>query len=37
LIPEFRLDHSSVPLFVNKTGGSTQTAANVLVAAVFSF
>jgi len=37
IIPEFRIDHSSQEIFTKKDGGPTQTAANVLVAAVYQF
>jgi hypothetical protein len=37
IIPEFRIDHSSEEIFVKKAGTPTNQAANVLVAAVYSF
>lgn len=37
LIPEFRLDNASEKLFVNKDGAATKSAANFLVAAIYSF
>ncbi|MET0637916.1 MAG: outer membrane beta-barrel protein [Chitinophagaceae bacterium] len=36
-IPEFRLDNGSEDIFLNKDGGATKTAANVLFAAIYSF
>jgi hypothetical protein len=37
LIPEIRIDHASKNIFVDKDNKTTQTAANVLVAAVYQF
>ena len=37
IIPEFRIDNSSEQIFVKKDGAPTKTAANVLLAAVYSF
>lgn len=37
IIPEFRIDNASQEIFVKKDGSSTKSAANVLVAAVYSF
>jgi hypothetical protein len=37
IIPEFRIDNSSEEIFTKKGGTATKTAANVLVAAVYSF
>lgn len=37
IIPEFRIDNASKEIFVKKDGASTKSAANVLVAAVYSF
>ncbi|MGE5521349.1 MAG: outer membrane beta-barrel protein [Candidatus Dadabacteria bacterium] len=37
IIPEFRMDYSSNPLFVKKDGSATKNAANVLLAAIYSF
>jgi len=37
IIPEFRIDNSSEEIFTKKDGAPTKTAANVLVAAVYSF
>jgi hypothetical protein len=37
IIPEFRIDNASQEIFVKKDGAPTKTAANVLVAAVYSF
>lgn len=37
IIPEFRIDNASQEIFVKKDGTSTKSAANVLVAAVYSF
>jgi Putative beta-barrel porin-2, OmpL-like. bbp2 len=37
LIPEFRIDNASQPLFTKASGESTKSAANVLVAAIYSF
>jgi len=37
IIPEFRIDNASQEIFVKKDGASTKSAANVLVAAVYSF
>jgi hypothetical protein len=37
LIPEFRIDKASKSLFTKSDGTSTKTAANVLMAAVYSF
>jgi len=37
LIPEFRLDNSSEKMFVDKNGAAVSTAANVLLAAIYSF
>lgn len=37
IIPEFRIDNASQEIFVKKDGVPTKSAANVLVAAVYSF
>lgn len=37
IIPEFRIDNASEGIFMKKDGAATKTAANVLVAAVYSF
>ena len=37
IIPEFRIDNSSEEIFVKKDGSPTKSAANLLVAAVYSF
>jgi hypothetical protein len=37
IIPEFRIDNASQEIFFKKDGAPTKTAANVLVAAVYSF
>ena len=37
IIPEFRIDNSSEEIFTKKDGAPTKTAANVLLAAVYSF
>jgi hypothetical protein len=37
IIPEFRIDNSSQEIFTKKDGTATKTAANFLVAAVYSF
>jgi hypothetical protein len=37
IIPEFRVDNSSKEIFVKKDGSPAKTAANVLIAAVYSF
>lgn len=37
IIPEFRIDNSSQEIFTKKDGTATRTAANFLIAAVFSF
>jgi hypothetical protein len=37
IIPEFRIDNGSQEIFMKKDGAPTKTAANVLVAAVYSF
>jgi len=37
IIPEFRVDRSSEEIFLKKDGASNKTAANFLVAAVYSF
>ena len=37
IIPEFRIDHSSEQIFVKSDATPTKTAANVLLAAVYSF
>jgi hypothetical protein len=37
IIPEFRIDNSDQEIFTKKDGAPTKTAANFLVAAVFSF
>lgn len=37
IIPEFRIDNASEEIFIKKDGAPTKTAANVLVAAVYSF
>lgn len=37
IIPEFRIDNASQEIFMKKDGTSTKSAANVLVAAVYSF
>jgi hypothetical protein len=37
IIPEFRIDNSSEQIFIKKDGAPTKTAANVLLAAVYSF
>jgi hypothetical protein len=37
IIPEFRIDNSSEEIFTKKDGVPTKTAANVLLAAVYSF
>lgn len=37
IIPEFRIDNASQEIFTKKDGASTKSAANVLVAAVYSF
>lgn len=37
IIPEFRIDNASEEIFTKKDGAATKTAANVLVAAVYSF
>lgn len=37
LIPEFRLDQASAPVFTRHSGTGTRTSPNVLVAAVYSF
>jgi hypothetical protein len=37
LIPEFRVETGSQPIFVNSKGVGTQTSANVLLAAVYAF
>jgi hypothetical protein len=37
IIPEFRIDNSSQEIFTKENGSATKTAANVLVAAVYSF
>jgi len=36
-IPELRIDNASENIFVDKTGGSKKSAANFLIAAVYSF
>lgn len=37
IIPEFRIDNSSEEIFMKKNGTPTKTAANLLLAAVYSF
>jgi putative OmpL-like beta-barrel porin-2 len=37
IIPEFRYDHSSEKMFVDKNGSAVSSASNVLLAAVYSF
>lgn len=37
LIPEFRVDNASQPIFYKADGSATKTAANVLLAAVYQF
>lgn len=37
IIPEFRVDNASEEIFMKKDGAPTKTAANVLLAAVYSF
>ena len=37
IIPEFRIDNASQPIFLKADGTSTKTAANVLLAVVYSF
>jgi len=37
IIPEFRIDNSSEEIFMKKDGAPTKTAANILLAAVYSF
>jgi putative OmpL-like beta-barrel porin-2 len=37
IIPEFRYDHSSEQMFLDKNGGPVSAASNVLVAAIYSF
>jgi hypothetical protein len=37
IIPEFRIDNASEEIFMKKDGAPTKTAANVLLAAVYSF
>ena len=37
LIPEFRVDHSDNPIFFHANSSHTTTAANILLAAVYSF
>jgi hypothetical protein len=37
IIPEFRIDNASEEIFMKKDGAATKTAANVLLAAIYSF
>jgi hypothetical protein len=37
IIPEFRIDNASEEIFMKKDGAPTKTAANVLLAAIYSF